>query len=359
MTDHQHNWRLLSESFDRELSKEEQDLLDSFIAEDETPREFERLFCRIRDCSLHQKPNLESEPSQTQSLSDKKKNALRFMIESEMEKQHVPLANRDVLVACELVSQSAIGLGELTEKISEWNSDSKTFSAFLKDEYSVPEGNFSKIEAHVSDTIFSQTIDQTLLDDVVTAFKQQISEVDCTAFEDGSDDFVSVEFVNRLDQTNAGENGAFESLLAQLVKESRSVISQTKMFSHRLRLKPVVDEITLRLVGRKKLNKGQLGCYYRMVGIANRRLFESDPEFCDSLLPLIGKRRIVVRQVVNALHQLEKEEPKFVQMFNLRFFAGLTSQQVAGLLELAEEEVSAECDYGTARLRQLLEVKSR
>ena len=354
MTDQQYNWRLLSESFDRELSSEEQNLLERFLAEDETPREFSELFQRIRDSSTQQEAILEFDSSLNQFLSDRKKIELQRLLESELEKQQVPLSKRDIVFACELVSHGAIGLGELTEKITEWNSDSKSLSSFLKNESSVPDADFSKIESRVSETVFSQTLDQTLLDEVVAAIKQRVPDDDCTVFEDASDDFAGFEFCKLLDKTILGESGAFESLLDRLTNESRLIIHQARMFSHTLRLKLVVDEVTLRLVGRKKLGQAQLGCYYRNVGIAIRKLFESDPELSDCFLLSIGNWQVGVPQIAESLNQLADEEPRFVQMFNLRFFSGLTTQQVASLLESTEQEVSVECGYGTARLLQLI-----
>ena len=72
------------------------------------------------------------------------------------------------------------------------------------------------------------------------------------------------------------------------------------------------------------------------------------------MLPSIGTTQVAVKQIVDSLKQLASEEPGFVQMFNLRFFAGLTVQQVASLLGFSEQKVSAECGYGIARLMQLI-----
>ena len=355
MTDQHDKWRLLSESFDRELSDEEQNLLQHFMTENESPRGFGEFLKRLRDCSIRQESFLSAGSSPNQRLDDEKKYELQHLIETELNNQRVPVSNRDVVFACELVCEGAVGLGELTEKISEWDSGSKTLSEFLKNDSYVSNVDFSKIESRVSDTIFSQKLDETLLHEVVTAIRQRVPEDDCTVFENMPDDFDHFEFMQLLDQTNSGRSGAFESLLDRLSNESRSVILQSRMFSNALRLKPVVDEVTLRLVGRKKLEQAQLGCYYRNVGIAIRKLLERDPELSDSLLHSNGNRSVTVQQVVNSLGQLADEEPGFVQMFNLRFFAGRTAQQVASLLELTEQEVSVECGYGMACLLQLLD----
>ena len=243
----------------------------------------------------------------------------------------------------------------MTEEISKWNSESKSLSRFLKTQSSFSDADFSKIESHVSDTIFSQTLDQTLLDEVITAIKRQAPDDDCTVLEDSSDDFVSSDFIQLLDKANSGESGAFELLLDRLTNESRSVIFQARKFSDILRPKPVVDEVTLRLAGRKKLDQAQLVCYYRNVAIAIRILFESDPELSDCWLRSIGNWNISVKQVVDSLRHLEDEESGFVQMFNLRFFAGLSARQVSSLLKITEHEVSVECGYGMARLMQLID----
>ena len=66
-------------------------------------------------------------------------------------------------------------------------------------------------------------------------------------------------------------------------------------------------------------------------------------------------RQVAVAQVIDSLEQLADEVPAFVQMFNLRFFAGLTVQQVASLFELRDQDVLTECAYGTARLLQLID----
>ena len=358
MIGRQHYWRLLSESFDRELSIEEQNFLAHFMAESKSPREFEEFFKRIRDCAI----NHELTPAAialplNHCLGEKKKNEIQRLLDSATVIQQDSLSNRDVVFACELVSQGATSLGDLTERISQWDSDSTSLKGFLKSRSTADDIDFSKIESHVSETIFAQTLDQTVLNEVVTAIKQRAPKDVCTVFENTTDHFASSDFVNLLDKANAGQSDAFESLLDWLTKESRSVILQTRMFSHTLRLKPVVDEVTLRLVGRNKLNRDQLSCYYRNVGIAIRKLFHSDPKLSLGLLRSPENRPYSVAQIVNSLSQLAVEEPKIAQMFNLRFFAGLTAQQVASLFELSDQEVAAECDYGTARLLQLLTSK--
>ncbi len=355
MSDQPYNWRFLSESFDRELTDEEKNLLEHFIVEHESPREFMKLLERIRECLVQQEPIQEIGSPLSQPLSSKKKLEIQRLLESEMERQQAPLANRDVLLACELVSVGAFGLKEMTGKISEWDSDSNSLSEFLKNESSITDSGFSKIESHISDTIFLQTFNQTILDEVVTAIKLRVPGDDCTIFEDASDNFDSIEFIKLLDQTNSAESGAFEMLHSVLFEESRSVILQTQIYTNKVRLKAIVEEVTLRLIGRNKLNRNQLHCYYCNVGIAIRKLFQSDPELSDSLLPSIGERRVAVKDVVDTLNELADEEPKFVLMFNLRFFAGLAAQQVASLLDVTEHEVSVECSYGTALLLNMIE----
>ncbi len=356
MSDPQHNWRFLSESFDRELSDEEQNLLAHFTTEHESPREFMKLLEQIRECSVQQDSILESSSLLNQRLSDKKKLEIQRLLESEMEKQQVPLANRDVVLACQLVSQGAVELRELTGKIAEWDSDSKSLSEFLKKESLITDSGFLKIESNISDTIFLQTLDQTVLDEVAAAIKLRVPGDDCTILEDASDDYASGKFIKLLDRTNAGGSEAFEMLLGQLSDESRSVILQMRIYTNKVRLKAVVDEVKLRLIGRNILNRDQLRCYYSNVGIAIRRLFKSDPELHDSLLPSIGEQRIAVKDVVDSLNELADEEAIFVQMFTLRFFAGLTVQQIAILLDVTEHDVSVESSYGIALLLKLIEV---
>ncbi len=353
MTDSQYFWRLLSESFDRELSNEEKNRLEHFMAEHETPREFEEFFRRIRGCAFPEEPG-KAVPFAGQRLGDQKKSEIQSLLESAMNRRQDSLSNRDVVFACELVNQGAISLGRLTEKISAWDSDSRSFLGFLESQSALPNSNLSEIDSRVSETIFTQTLDQTILDEVVSAIKQRVPADTCTIFESAPDDLDSFEFFKLLDKTIVGETRAFESLLDRLINESRLVILQARMFSQTLRIKPVVDEITLRLVGRKKMDQDQLGCYYRNVGSAIRKLFQSDPQLGDSLLPSIGTTQVAVKQIVDSLKQLASEEPGFVQMFNLRFFAGLTVQQVASLLGFSEQKVSAECGYGIARLMQLI-----
>ena len=336
MTDQHYNWRLLSESFDRELSDEEQNLLDHFLAEREAPRGFKEFLMRLRDCSTNQESILNTDTSLNQSLRNKEKRELQRLIESELERQVAPLSNRDVVFACGLVFEGVVDLGELTGRISQWDSESEILSEFLVNDFSISEARFSEIDSRVSDAIFLQKIDQDLLDEVVAVIRKQVPESDCTVLEDVPEDYDRFEFMKLLDRTSSGKSGAFESLLACLTNESRSVIRQSRLSSNGLRLKPIVDEVTLKLIGRKKLGRVQLGCYYRNLGIAIRKLFEDNPELRDSLLPSIGDGRINVTQVVDFLTPFADEDPRFAQMFNLRFFVGLTASQAASLLELTE-----------------------
>lgn len=340
MTDEEDNWRLLSESFDRELSDDEQKLLEYFRSENKSPHEFEELLKRIRDNSVH-KSIFEADSSLAQRLSDLKKNEIQRLLELEIEKQRAPLSNRDVVYACELVNGGAIDQQELTEKFTKWNSESISLSEFLKDVASDPDTDFSKIESQISEAIFLQTLDQILLEEVVAAIKRRVPTENYTVFDNSHSQKITAEFVVLLDRANAGERVAFEQLLDRLTIESRSVIRQSRMFSRAPRLKTVVEEVTLRLVGRKKLDQNQMACYYRNVGIAIRKLFESDPELVDSLLPSTGNQQVSLEQVIDFLIQLADKEPKFTQVFNLRFFAGLTTEQVASLLNLTTQEVLA------------------
>ena len=98
MTDRQYYLRLLSESFDRELSEEEQNRLSYYMAEHEAPREFEELFKRIRDSSIQQELFSEIAPALNQHLSDAKKIEIQRLLESAMQKQQDSLSNRDCLL---------------------------------------------------------------------------------------------------------------------------------------------------------------------------------------------------------------------------------------------------------------------
>jgi len=355
MTDQEYHWRLLSESLDRELTNEERDCLGQFMLENKASSEFVDLFQRIKERMLHQDSIQPFDSLESQYLSDQQKIKIQQLLEAAIENQSNALSNRDIVLACELVNHGAISLGGVTEKISQWDSGFRTLSSFLKNQSSISDADFSKIESSVSDTIFSQTLDETLHSEVVTAIKQRMPDDACTVFQDGSDEFSSLEFVGLIDCAIAGKNPAFESLLDWLVNELRSVIQQARVFSQTIRLKSVVDEVTLRLIGRKKLTQDQLECYYRSVAIATRKLFKSDPKLGSGLLGFGGGAQATIAQVFDALDQLAEEEPDFVQNFNLRFSAGLTVQQVARLLELSDQEVSAECGYGVARLLQLID----
>ena len=355
MTDQEYHWRLLSESLDRELSNEEQDCLEQFMLGNKASSEFVDLFQRIRERLNHQESIQQIDSSEGQYLGGEKKVKIQRLLEAAIENQQDALSNRDIVLACELVNHGAISLGGLTEKISQWNSESKTLSSFLKSQSTISGADFSKIESYVSDTIFSQTLDGTLHNEVVTAIKQRVPADACTVFDDASDEFASLEFITLINGTIAGKSHTFESLLDWLANDLRSVIQQTRVFSKTVRLKSVVDEVTLRLIGRKKLNQDQLECYYRSVGVATRKLFRSDPKLSSGLLGSCEGLQVTVAQVIDALDRLADEDPDFVQNFNLQFFAGLTVQQVARLLEVTDQEVSAESSYGVARLLQLID----
>lgn len=81
MTERQYNWRLLSESFDRELSDVERMHLESFLAEHEASREFDELLKRIRDCMIRQDSIAETNSSLNQQLSDQKKTEIQRLLE--------------------------------------------------------------------------------------------------------------------------------------------------------------------------------------------------------------------------------------------------------------------------------------
>lgn len=87
MPQRQYNWRLLSESFDRELSDEEQNHVDYFLAEHEAQREFDELLKRIRACAIRQNSITEPNSSLNQKLSDQKEIEIQRLLELAIENQ--------------------------------------------------------------------------------------------------------------------------------------------------------------------------------------------------------------------------------------------------------------------------------
>lgn len=352
-------WRLLSESFDRDLSDEEKRGLEQFIDGQDSAKEFREFLSRVRSV-MEVETSIANEQSDAMpELKVGSKDRIQQLMDAALgSHEQASLRNRDLLLASALVNQGAFQSENLTASIANWNSDSQGLSSFLQNQLQIPEDVFEKIETDLSETIFDQAVEGTVDGKVVAAIIDHVGPGTGTIFEEAFESDPSQRIGELIDNTIGGESGAFKSLHELLSQEVRSVFRQSSAISKNIRLKAVADEVFLRLFGTNKLNQEQLACFYRNLASAVRKVLNSDSDLSQSLLPAGTLGDWKVSQIEKSLEKMGEEDSLFIRIFQLKFFTGLTTPQVSHLIKVTENEVENEWKYGTARLIELIGEKS-
>ncbi len=173
-----------------------------------------------------------------------------------------------------------------------------------------------------------------------------------------------------------GEAEALNELLPMVYEEVRFLAHRLfagEPGSHTLQTTALVSEVYLELAGMKPprcVNRGQLIGFlakvmrHILVDHARRRrslkrggdiakvsIDEKAGEPLDSLTGLTLQRREELLDVDRALIKLEKEDPRLARVVELRWFLGLTTQEMADSLGVSRDTVSRDLTKAKAWLK--------
>jgi len=169
-----------------------------------------------------------------------------------------------------------------------------------------------------------------------------------------------------------GESNAPEDLLPLVYEELRR-LATTRMAAEAagqtLQPTALVHEAWLRLVKEGDRSWHNRTHFFRAAALAMRRILvdrartklsqkrgaraEKVPiEEIDLASATVDDRILLVDQ---GLERLEKEDPESARVVTLKFFAGLTNKEVAGILGISERSVERQWAYAKACLLQMIE----
>lgn len=171
---------------------------------------------------------------------------------------------------------------------------------------------------------------------------------------------------------NAGDESAFQRLMELLYENLRLLARATltkERPDHTLQATALVHEAYLRLVNQKQVtwqNRSQFLCLaarqirrvlldYARQRSAAKRGGEDQRVPVEMALDISEERTEAVFAVDRALEQLAALDPELADLVELRFFGGLTQEEIAAVRGLSLSTVARRWKVAKARLVQLLE----
>ncbi len=175
-------------------------------------------------------------------------------------------------------------------------------------------------------------------------------------------------------QTQHDENlKALAEMMPAVYEELRHLAAgylQRERPEHTLQGTALVHEAYLRLIAQRRIgwqNRGHLiGIFARLMrqtltnhAVARTRIKRGGINPTDAMLEFYEQRQIDVSEVDEALDTLEKIDPRQAQIVELRFFAGLTVEEIATLLEISPATVKREWSVAKLWLKNALSPPER
>ena len=174
-----------------------------------------------------------------------------------------------------------------------------------------------------------------------------------------------------LDAVCRGEEAASEELLPLVYDELRRLASAQmagEAAGQTLQPTALVHEAWLRLVKEKDRSWRNRAHFFRAAALAMRRILVDRARHKSSLKAGSGGERVPLEDVDIAaattddrvllvdqnLERLEKEDPESARIITLKFFGGLTNQEVAVVLGVTERSVERQWAYAKACLFELM-----
>jgi RNA polymerase sigma factor (TIGR02999 family) len=176
-----------------------------------------------------------------------------------------------------------------------------------------------------------------------------------------------------LDAINRGERQASEELLPLVYDELRRLASARmagEAAGQTLQPTALVHEAWLRLVKEEGRTWGNREHFFRAAALAMRRILVDRARHKLSLKRGAGGERVPLEEdmdiaaattddrvllVDQNLERLEKEDPESARIITLKYFAGLTNKEVAGILGVTERTVERQWVYAKSCLFKLMQ----
>lgn len=162
-----------------------------------------------------------------------------------------------------------------------------------------------------------------------------------------------------------------EEMTAVIYAELRQIalsMMRREVPGHTLQATALVHEAYLRLARGRTLEQGDIGLFYRAAAVSMRRIL-IDHARSRKALKRDGGNRIDLDPLVlgypvanerllrlnDALDRLAAIDPRLATLVELRFFAGLSNAEIAGVMNISERTVKREWVHARAWLRGELE----
>jgi RNA polymerase sigma factor (TIGR02999 family) len=159
-----------------------------------------------------------------------------------------------------------------------------------------------------------------------------------------------------LDAINRGEDNASEKLLPLVYSELRNLATARMLresAGHTLQPTALVHEAWLRLVGDNNQNWKSRAYFFAAAAEAMRRILVEHARKKARLKHGGGKERLNIEDldlaesapdekillVNDALEQLERSNPERARVVAMKFFGGMTNQEVANAMDISERSV--------------------
>ena len=164
---------------------------------------------------------------------------------------------------------------------------------------------------------------------------------------------------------SAGSETAADRAVAAVYSELRAMAAfylRDERPGHTLQPTALVNEVFVRLFGRRKLNWFNRAQFFSHAGEMMRRILidharlrlaakrEGFPIHLDSMDLIPARRDEQLIALDDALSELERREPRKAEVVKLRFFCGLTIREVAETLDVAVNTVDRDWAFARAWL---------
>ena len=181
------------------------------------------------------------------------------------------------------------------------------------------------------------------------------------------------EITSLLQQVEDGKDSAIEMLIPLAHDQLRQIAEmqmRRERIDHTLGPTALINEVFLRLIGKSEIpNLANSSQFFSIAAESMRRILIDHSRKKNAIKRggFLEKQPLAMERVVQktaysnadellaldeALTELEKEDPEVAELVKLRFFAGLTVQQVAQQLDISPRTVNFRWAYARAWLKK-------
>ncbi len=176
------------------------------------------------------------------------------------------------------------------------------------------------------------------------------------------------ELLNQGDELSSGE--LLEQVYGQLKRIAQNRMTQERP-DHTLQATALVHEAYAKLLGNEELSWQSRAHFFNAAAQAMRRILIDHARTKNAVKRGGDEKRVPlglidlaqaqdpaqIMALEEAMNALEAEDPRATQIVSLRFYAGLSVERTALILEVSERTVVREWTFARARLFEFLSVK--